>query len=173
MFTNGNRGYKTLILVLAVMLVTSCNAYKKVSVEKIGVSSIENVNISSKSVSADIAIAVDFINASSSKFSLKEGNVRFYKGKDNLFAELMTGQSPVLSPKSSEPVTFACKAVCYKPTTLLIAGISSLANVITDDMFVEIDAVVSQGSISKKVKIKDLSVAQLIQMVKMNNELTR
>ncbi len=163
-----NKIVKTLFYILisavTISVVSSCDDYKRVNVGKINVGKIENVKFSLSKVEANIALSIEFDNQSSSKYQLKSGEVQFFKGKDNLFAELKTGKSSVLPSHTKKKIDFDCSVICYKPTVFVLSGLGSLDNVLTDDMLVDAELVVSQGIFSKKIKIEDTPIAELVKL---------
>lgn len=153
------------LLALVIFAVSSCGQYKKVNIDEVGIDRVENVKFSLSKLEADITLSMTFDNQSNAQFVLKSGNVKVFKGEENLFAELTTGQSDVLPPKTKAAIGFNCSVICHKPAAFVLSGLNSLDQVITDDMTVDAELIVAQGKMSKKISLKDIPLMDFINMI--------
>lgn len=163
MFTKKKIFVLAILTAFAVLVVTSCSDYKQVDVIDASIPSFGNIGMTDGKVNADVVIKVVFNNPSGSEFSLKKGTVNLYNTKtDKLFATLTTGQSPVLKPHCKDTISFKCKAVCYNPMAALTIGLTSVSGAMQDEMTVTADLVATQGNISKRVKVEDIPLKELL-----------
>lgn len=150
-----------LLLISALLLVTSCQDYKKLQFKSYNIEKVNNLSFKKGSVCATLTFNIDVVNPSSTTFKAKDLEAIIYSSNGEPFAQLTSEEEAIIPANNDGPFKWNITTELFNPLSFLASNNFSLDNLDVENMTIDYSLVFS-GGFKKKLTGKGVLLEDLI-----------